>query len=231
MKLYEMEFGVYPRRVSIYLAEKGITDVERSPFDLSQGWPPKDMPKLSPLGTVPILQVDQDIIIRSSIAILEYLEERYPTPPMIGSTLAEKARTREFVALADEATTMFSFWVRKASPLFTGREELNRDAARLGAEWYYRRLREIDILMSEKDGEFLVGNSPTIADCITYSTVQFAHDLYDVPYPEDAPRLMDWFHRFAARPSATSVPFPADLRAATQGLPALTWADYNLNVV
>ena len=92
---------------------------------------------------------------------------------MIGSTLAEKARTREFVALADEATTMFSFWVRKASPLFTGRDELNRDAARLGAEWYYRRLREIDMLMSEKEGEFLVGNSPTIADCITYSTVPY----------------------------------------------------------
>lgn len=225
MKLYEIEFGVYPRRVSIYLAEKGIADIERIAFDLDQGWPPKEMSSLSPLGTVPILQVNQKLIIRSSIAILEYLEERYPTPPMIGRTPAEKARTREFVALADEATTMFGFWVRKVSPLFRGREEHNRDAGRLAAGWYYRRLREIDTLMHELEGDFLAGDIPTIADCITYSTIQFAYDLYDVPYPEDARRLMNWFHRFADRPSSATAPFPVELRVATQGLPALTWAD------
>jgi glutathione S-transferase len=222
MKLYEMEFGVYPRRVTIYLAEKGITDVERHGFDLAKGWPPQDMPKLSSLGTVPILQIDGNVVIRSSLAILDFFEERFPEPSMIGGTPGDRARTREFVALADEATTMVSFWMRKVSPVFSGREELNLDAGRLASEWYYRRLRQIDMLMTERGGEFLTGDKVTIADCVTYSTMQFSHDLYDIPLPDDAPRLTAWFHRFAARPSAQARPFPAALRSAARELPART---------
>jgi glutathione S-transferase len=222
MKLYEFEFGVYPRRVSIYLKEKGLTGIERKPFDLNLGWPPADMPKLSSLGTVPILHVDEATVIRSSVAILEYLEEQFPEPSMLGNTPAARARTREFVAIADEATTMFSFWARKVSPVFTGQEERNRDAGRLAAEWYYRRLRQLDLLMTEASGDFLTGKSVTIADCITYSTMQFAHDLYHVAMPEDAPRLTEWYQHFAARPSAQPAAYPEGLRTAAAGLPTLT---------
>ncbi|KTR83437.1 hypothetical protein NS277_08650 [Novosphingobium barchaimii] len=222
MILYELEFGIYPRRVSIYLQEKGLADVERRPFDLASGWPPAEMPGLSPLGTVPILVVDERIVIRSSVAILEYLEERFPEPSMLGDTFEDRARTREFVALAEEATTMVSFWMRKVSPVFTGREEMNLDAGRLGAEWYYRRLRQIDELMAESEGEFLTGGKVTIADAITYSLMQFSHDLYDVSLPDDTPRLTEWYHRFAQRPSARAVAFPAPLREAAKGLPART---------
>lgn len=222
MKLYELDFGVYPRRVSIYLKEKGLAGVERKAFDLNLAWPPADMPKLSSLGTVPILHVDENTVIRSSVAILEYLEERFPEPSMLGDNPAARSRTREFVAIADEATTMFSFWVRKVSPVFTGQEEMNRDAGRLAAQWYYRRLRQLDMLMAEASGDFLTGAKVTIADCITYSTMQFAHDLYDVALPQDTPRLIDWYHRFATRPSAQPAAFPERLRSAAAGLPTLT---------
>jgi glutathione S-transferase len=222
MILYELEFGIYPRRVSIYLQEKGLTQVERRPFDLNKGWPPAEMPKLSSLGTVPILVVDDHTVVRSSIAILEYLEARFPDPTMLGDTLADRARTREFVALAEEATTMVSFWMRKVSPVFAGREEVNLDAGRLGGEWYYRRLSQIDELMAERKGEFLTGDYVTIADTVTYSLMQFSHDLYDIPLPDDTPRLMAWFERFAQRPSARAVAFPAPLREAARGLPART---------
>lgn len=78
MKLYELEWGLYLRRIGIYLAEKGITHVERIAFDLMQGWPPPELARLSPAGTVPILDTGDGTVIRSSIAILEYLEERFP---------------------------------------------------------------------------------------------------------------------------------------------------------
>jgi len=222
MILYELEFGIYPRRVSIYLHEKGLADVERRPFDLAKGWPPAEMPDLSPLGTVPILVVDERTVIRSSVAILEYLEERFPEPTMLGDTFEDRARTREFVALAEEATTMVSFWMRKVSPVFTGREEMNLDAGRLGSEWYYRRLRQIDALMAERECDFLTGDKVTLADAITYSLIQFSHDLYDVALPEDTPRLMAWYKRFAQRRSAHAVAFPVPLREAARGLPART---------
>ena len=43
MKLYELAWGLYPRRVGIYLAEKGITSIERVSFDLMAGWPPPEL--------------------------------------------------------------------------------------------------------------------------------------------------------------------------------------------
>ncbi len=46
---------------------------------------------------------------------------------------------------------MVLFWMRKVRPVFTGREEMNLDAGRLSAEWYYRRLRQIDELMAEAE--------------------------------------------------------------------------------
>ena len=56
MTLYELAWGLYPRRVGIYLAEKGIAGIERVAFDAMAGWPPPDLTRLSPMGTVPILR-------------------------------------------------------------------------------------------------------------------------------------------------------------------------------
>lgn len=71
-----------PCRVGIRLAEKGITGIERTAFDALAIWPPPEIARLGPLGTVPILETQEGKLIRSSIAILEYLEERLPSPEM-----------------------------------------------------------------------------------------------------------------------------------------------------
>ncbi|MCC2976670.1 hypothetical protein LK533_08275 [Sphingomonas sp. PL-96] len=93
MTLYELEWGLYPRRVGIYLAEKGITGIERIAFDALAA-----------------------TLVRSSIAILEYLEERFPSPDMLGATPEARARTRELVGVIDEAAMQFGIWCHKASP-------------------------------------------------------------------------------------------------------------------
>ncbi len=149
---------------------------------------------------------------------------------MLGDTPAAKSRTREFVALADEAKTMFSFWARKVNPVFTGQEEMNRDWGRLAAERYHRRLRQLDMLMTEARAEFLTGEQVTIADCVTSSTMQFAHDLYHVAPTESTPRLIEWYHHFVKRPSAQAAAFPEELRNAVAGLPTLTAASAVDNV-
>lgn len=120
MKLYELDWGLYPRRVGIYLVEKGITGIERIAFDVLAAWPAPEIARLSPMGTVPILETENGTLIRSSIAILEYLEERFPSPAMLGTTPEERARTREFVAVIDEAAIQFGIWCHKASPCSPG---------------------------------------------------------------------------------------------------------------
>lgn len=219
MTLYELEWGLYPRRVGIYLAEKGITDIDRIAFDLSAGWPPPELEQLSPLATVPILRTEDGTLIRSSIAILEYLEERFPSPGMLGATPALRARTRELVAVIDEAALHFGIWCHKGSPAFAEREEQSREAATIAADAYYGRLRLLDTLASETAGTFLAGDGVTIADCIAMATLQFAEKLYGVPLPEGCAVLRDWCDMFSKRPSSTAPSYPEPLLATARGLP------------
>lgn len=78
MKLYELPWGPYPRRVTIYLTEKGILNVERIAVDVMSDWKTPAILALSPAGTLPILDVGDGTAIGPSVAILEYLEERFP---------------------------------------------------------------------------------------------------------------------------------------------------------
>jgi glutathione S-transferase len=219
MKLYELEWGLYPRRVNIYLAEKGITGVERISFDALVAWPPPELARLSPLGTVPILETNDGTLIRSSIAILEYLEERFPSPNMMGVTPEARARTRELVSVIEEAATQFGIWCRKASPLFAGRERQSMEAASFAADAYHGRLRLLDTMVQETEGPFMAGSHVTIVDCVTMATLQFADHLYGVPVPHDCPALNEWYEAFALRPSTSLSPYPGPVRALAEGLP------------
>ena len=208
MTLYELEWGLYPRRVGIYLAEKGIMDIDRVALDISAGWPPPELERLSPLATVPILLTEDGMPIRSSIAILEYLEERFPSPDLLGATPELRALTRELAAVIDEAASQFGIWCHKGSPAFAGREEQSREAATIAADAYYGRLSLLDTLASETPGVFLAGDEVTIADCIAMATLQFAEKLYGVSLPEGCPALRDWYHTFSRRPSAAAPSYP-----------------------
>jgi glutathione S-transferase len=221
MKLYELEWGLYPRRVGIYLAEKGITGIERIAFDALAAWPPPELAGLGPLGTVPILQTQEGTLIRSSIAILEYLEERFATPNMSGPTPEKRARMREMLSVIDEAAMQFGIWCHKASPLFAQGEQQSREAATFAADAYYGRLRMLDLLVQENDGPFLTGAQPTIADCVTKATLQFAEQVYGVPLPNDCHALAEWYAFFAERPSAALPDYPEPVIRLAHGLPAL----------
>lgn len=222
MKLYELDWGLYPRRVGIYLAEKGITGIERIAFDALAAWPAPEIARLSPMGTVPILETENGTLIRSSIAILEYLEERFPSPEMLGTTPEERARTREMMAVIDEAAIQFGIWCHKASPLFAGGEVQNQEAATFAADAYYGRLRLLDALAKETEGPFLAGSQVTIADCIAMATLQFAENVYGVPIPSGCPTLEDWYTDFGSRPSASLPAYPAPVLTLAHGLPKLS---------
>jgi glutathione S-transferase len=221
MKLYELEWGLYPRRVGIYLAEKGITGIERIAFDALAAWPPPELARLGPLGTVPILETQEGTLIRSSIAILDYLEERFPSPDMAGATPEKRARMREMLGVIDEAAMQFGIWCHKASPLFAKGERQSREAATFAADAYYGRLRMLDLLVQENEGPFLSGAQPTIADCVTMATLQFAQHVYGVPLPRGCDALAEWYEFFAERQSAALPIYPEPVVKLAYGLPAL----------
>lgn len=168
---------------------------------------------------MPILKTDDGTLIRPSIAILEYLEERFPAPSMLGATSEARARTRELVSVIDEAANQFVVWCYEGSPLYAMRKKQSREAATRAADAYFGRLRLLNSMAQETEGPFLAGTQVTIADCIAVATLQFAEHFYGVPVPEDCSALSGWYAFFASRPSAVLPNYPEPLRALAHGLP------------
>src|SRR5690348_11282092 len=92
-RLYD-SFGMNPRIIRFYLAEKGI-DLPRQEIDiLSAENRGAEYLKLNPAGQMPALELSDGTHIAETAAIIEYLEELHPEPPLIGSTPKERAVTR-----------------------------------------------------------------------------------------------------------------------------------------
>ena len=100
MKLYDFPFAPNPRKVRIYLAEKGLS-VPLVPVNLVKGeqHAPEFLAK-NPLGALPVLELDDGTILTESLAIIHYFEELHPEPAMIGTTPLERARVRRLEQIA-----------------------------------------------------------------------------------------------------------------------------------
>ena len=101
MHLYDFPQSPNCRRVRMYLAEKGIT-LSLKPLDLLSGEQrtPAYLHK-NPFGAVPLLELDDGSVIPESLAIIEYLEEFHPDPPLFGTTPFERAQVRAWERRAE----------------------------------------------------------------------------------------------------------------------------------
>ncbi|KAM0347351.1 hypothetical protein ACHAPU_004871 [Fusarium lateritium] len=240
LELFSLSWGLYPRRVLIYLAEKGLyksplikfTEVTVSQEDGKLTAPGK------PSGTVPVLRLPDGTFIKQSIAILEYFEDIcvHPTEPwqvelaksantsMLGETPEERARVREMLSLVDEVTSQFGFACHKGTLLFDMIEETHPTTAKLVLEYCQKNLKLL-ARYYENDGRFgNGGGSVTIADCVLYSTLHFAKDLYavDLSMDQELASLRKFYGWFGGRESV-QVPddhFPQQIKElACQWLP------------
>ena len=199
MLLYQFRTGTNPRRVIIYLAEKGI-DVPRYELDYANG-EHRDAYYLNPAGRAPTLVTDSGLAITESAAIVEYLEELYPGKPMIGSDPLFRARVRLLERLGNDLIARGQLWIWNQTGAFPAKEPV---PSRETADRTHRYVLELlDVLEKEiGDNAFLAGAEPTIADFTTFTIFQTARERLDLPFGNSHPRLDAWYDRFRARPSA-----------------------------
>lgn len=177
MKLYFFPVAPNPTKVRLYVAEKraagGTLDLAEELVDLPRGEQRKPAHlERNPLGRLPVLELNDGTYLTESLAIIEYLEEISPEPPMIGRTALERARVRELERIADLGVLLAAGRVVHAtkSPLgFPPSPEI--------AAHFQRMLPEacgvLDARLS--DGRpFVAGDHPTIADCTLAAGLQFA---------------------------------------------------------
>lgn len=208
MKLYVWGIAPNPRRVRIFLAEKGIeVPVEDA------GVPGKPVLKPEFLAAhdhrrVPLLVLDDGTEIGEAMAICRYFESLQPDPPLMGRDARDRALVEMWERLAEwEGMHAVSEVFRNSKPSFAGRAlagsaepveqipALVERGRRRMAQFYARFDRRLD------GRPFLAGNAFSVADITTLCAIDFAV-FCGLPIPEDCERLKEWHGRVSARPSA-----------------------------
>ena len=201
MKVYD-SFGPNPRALRMFLLEKNV-DLPTITIDL-MGAENRQAPYTdkNPGGQVPALELDDGRVLGETVAIFEYLEEKYPNPPLIGRTPEERAETRMWqrrVELKITEPLYNGFRFAEGVELFRTRMRVLPEAADGLKATARDNLAWLDGLLTGK--RFIAGDRFTIADIILYCAVDFGASVGQ-PLDGSLANLAAWKQRVASRPSA-----------------------------
>jgi len=202
MKFYDLKPGMNPRRVRIFMAEKGILDtVERVEVDMFKGENQKpEYLAINSLGTMPALELDDGTVICESVAICRYLEETNPEPPLFGRNAVERAqvemwnRRMEFEIMGPGVQHF-----RHTADMWKGRIPQSAEYGQICKD---QALKRYAWLNERLDGrEFIATGDYTVADITAQCGLLMAVNT-GIPLPDDVPHLQAWWERVSARPTA-----------------------------
>lgn len=201
MKLYDSRLAPNPRRVRIFMAEKGITDVEVIQIDLMKGEhrTPDYLAKVG-IANAPALELDDGKVITESVAICRYLESLYPEPNMFGRDAKETAVIEMWARRAElllAAPLMMA--VRHGHPALAALETQVPEVAQNNRKAAERSVKLFDWQLA--DHPFIAGDRVTIADIVAICGVDFSRMVQFEP-PEGADNFRRWMEAMRARPSA-----------------------------
>src|SRR5215469_16236434 len=189
-----------PRRVRMFLAEKGIA-LEETPVDLMarEHKSPEHLARNS-LGQVPTLELDDGSAISETVAICRYYEETQPEPALFGRTPAEKALVDMWVRRIEFQLMqpVGNFW-RHAHPRTAALLHQYKDFGESNRAAYARSQAWLDGELA--DGRpFIAGDAISMADICALSTVDFAHWI-GLDLDPERTHLIAWHERMKQRPS------------------------------
>ncbi len=208
LKFYDCSTAPSPRRVRVFIAEKGI-DIETEQIDLSSGEQFSDSFRaINPDCVVPALQLDDGSCLSEVLAICHYLEMQYPEPALLGTTNEERARIlmwngkveqQGLLAVADgfrnAAKGLKDRAITGPVPYAQIPELAERGRARV--EQFFLRL---DGQLAEH--EFIAGDNYSIADISAMVVVDFAARI-KVALPDGSHNAQRWYDSVSSRPSAS----------------------------
>jgi glutathione S-transferase len=209
MKLYDYQLAPNPKRVRIFLAEKGIS-VPTVQVDLRAGEQfASEFRAINPECTVPVLEFDDGKRIGEVVAICAYFELTHPAPPLMGVGAEDQA----IVAAWQHRIERAGFWAvgdafRNSVPGLQGRALPGPDdyaqIPALAERGRARVPRFFEVLDRElASAEFIAGERYTIADITALVTVDFAARI-NIAIPDICANLKRWHQAVSARPSATA---------------------------
>lgn len=203
MKIYETKTAPNPRRVRMFMAEKGLLDkAEFIQIDLLKGEnrTPEYAAK-NPFKKVPVMELDDGTCISETMAICRYFEESYPeTPRLLGNTPLEKAEIEQWLRWIE-----FYFFL-PTGMCFQHTSGYFKDRMTPIKEWGEQCRGGVEkflhFLNNHLEGrEYIYGDQLTAADINAFTTVAF-NRVNDIRIKPEQTHLQAWYDRMKARPSA-----------------------------
>ncbi len=191
-----------PRRVRIFLAEKGVDLPETLVNMMKREHKSEEFRAKNPMGQIPTLELDDGTCISETVSICRYLEDLYPGPAMFGTSPVERAVIDMWIRRI-EFTVMMpvgQFW-RHAHPRTAALLTQFKDFGESNRATYSGAQKFMDRELEGHD--FVVGNSLTMADICLLTTVDFA-DWIGLPLEAEFQHLGAWHARMTARASASA---------------------------
>ncbi len=203
MKLYEFEPFPNPRRVRMFLAEKGVS-IDRVQVNVPDGEHRSEVIRSkNPSATVPFLELDDGSCISECAAISRFVEAKHPEPALLGSTPAEQGRVDMWQRrVEDGLLNAILTYFHHATPGL-GSLELYQNK-----DWGEKNRQRAADTMRFLDGElanrsYVAGESYSIADITALCGVDFCK-FVELDIPEDCSNLKRWYDEVSARPSAAA---------------------------
>jgi glutathione S-transferase len=200
LKLYDFTLAPSPRRVRIFLAEKGI-DVELVQLDIMRNANrTPEFYKKNPLGSLPILEFDDGTFLSESVAICRYFEELQPEPNLFGLD----ARERAIVEMWNRRIELEIF--APVGHVWSHLSEVAKGRGRRIPEFGEIQKRAAIDRITWLDGElcgreFIAGDRYTIADITTLRMIDFARTI-DIRIQPEQLNLARWHREVSSRHSA-----------------------------
>lgn len=205
MKIYETASAPNPRRVRMFLAEKGLLDqVQRIEIDIAKGenLTPSFVAR-NPMKKVPVLELDDGTCIAETMAICRYFEVAYPdTPKLLGDSAAEQALIEQWLRWIE-----FYFFM-PTGMCFQHSTGYFKDRMTPYPEWGAECGKQVTQYFSFLDQHlatrpYICGEQFTAADINAFTTVAFAR-VVNIRIQPEQQHLQAWYDRIKARPSASA---------------------------
>ncbi|MEM7254108.1 MAG: glutathione S-transferase family protein, partial [Pseudomonadota bacterium] len=193
MKLYNLPPGMNPRRVRIFLAEKGV-DVPTVDIDMMKGENrAPEFLTMNPLGTLPVLELDDGTILTESVAICRYFEELHPDPSLFGTSTLERAQIEMWNRRVElELLAPLGHAFRHLNPFWEGRLEQNKPFGEAAQQNALKTMAWFDDEL--KGREFIAGNRYSVADISAQCALLLGKNT-GTPIPQSHEALTDWWSR------------------------------------
>ena len=206
MKLYDFKMAPNPRRVRMFLAEKGISykqaGIEVLIVDIGKGETfNKEFRKISPYGGLPVLELDDGTLISESMAISRYFEELYPENPLMGTDAKSKAVIEMWNRRIELGLyTSIAYAFRHGNPMWKPVTNQVAEFSEVSAENADKQIHKLNKHLAES--EYVAGDEFSVADITALCAIDFAKVIKRRIDEEKHPHLARWYNLVSERASA-----------------------------